>query len=149
MHTRRAGHVIARPLNCGVRRMLTRIALFWLGLSIAITIFAVVSIYGFNYFEPRWGRGISLQVSMVIAGIVGVIGAGGFAVGLRFFGSTPPRAVSLAMGAGVAIALLLVGLVQDSLVSTISGRQLLVCVAAFALSLLAAWSLRRKRSGGV
>jgi hypothetical protein len=145
MRSRRAAQGGAPPLNCGVRRMVRGIAFFSLGILGAVAVYAAASIYGFDYFEPHWGRGISLQVSLWIAVVLAAIGAVDFAVGARMVRATPSR--SLALVAGLLVAVVMLGLTAllDPVVATTGGRQLLTAGVVFVLSLVAALLFRSKR----
>jgi hypothetical protein len=106
-----------------VRCVFGSIALFWLGVFVAVATWAAASVYGFDYYEPNWGRGISLQVSLWIAAVLAAIGAVGFAVGLRLFGGATSKPVAFGAGIAVGVVLLLTTLVEDRIVSTTGGRQ--------------------------
>jgi hypothetical protein len=125
--------------------MIGSIAFFSLGILVAVAIYATASIYGFDYYEPNWGRGISLQVSLSIAALLAAIGAIGFAVGARIVRATPSRSPALLAGVLVAGALLGFATLQDRVVATTGGRQLLAAGVIFVLSFVAALPFRSKR----
>jgi hypothetical protein len=129
--------------------MIGGIASFSLGILAAVVLYAAASIYGFDYYEPHWGRGISLQVSIWIAAVLAVIGAIGFAVGARVFRATPTRGLGLVAGIVVAGCLFALTTFQDRVVSTTEGRQLLAGGVVLALSFVAALAFRSKRGASV
>ncbi|MDJ0927518.1 MAG: hypothetical protein QNJ73_07680 [Gammaproteobacteria bacterium] len=129
--------------------MIGSIAFFWLGILASVALYAGASIYGFDYYEPNWGRGISLQVSFWIAGVLATIGAIGFALGGYLFRAAPTKPSAFVAGVMVAVALFLVTRFQDQVVSTTGGRQLLAASVIWVLSLMAAIPFRSGRDASV
>lgn len=108
-----------------------------------------VAVYGFDQFEPAWGRGISFQLGLWIIMVAAILVAMGFSLGIKRI--TLPQswwkplsfsgAFALAFGALMYLAGYLgrLGLEQDL-------RLLFLGLATFASSFLAAKLLARYSS---
>ena len=119
-----------------------RIAFFALGILAAVALCAGASIYGFDYYEPHWGRGISFQVSLWIGIVLAVVGAIGFAVGVRVFHAAPTRLLAFAAGVLVAGVSFVSTTVADRVASATGTRQLILAGIVLALSFAASLPLR-------
>ena len=116
-----------------------RVAFFSLGIFAAAALCAGASIYGFEYYEPRWDRGISFQVSLWIGIVLALGGAIGFAVGARIFHAVPRKSLAFTAGVLVAGVSFVLAAISDPVASATGTRQLalagIVLVLSFAATL--------------
>jgi hypothetical protein len=126
--------------------MFRRIASFWLGFFAAVVGYAIVNVYALDYYEPHWGRSISLQVSIWLAAILALIGVAGFAAGLRVFRAAPTLRLSAAAGIAAAAGSLLVAAIVDRTMGGYLSREFISVSSVFVFSLLSVSLFRAKRN---
>jgi hypothetical protein len=112
------------------------IALFGTGLFIVVLIFSAVSVYLLDEFDPNLGRGISFQILSWIAALLGIVGALGFASGMKIFRAVPRAGLAGAIGVVAGIATLIVMMLGGRAVGTVGGRQIIAIISVFGVSLL-------------
>ena len=122
--------------------LFARIAQFWLGSFAAEFVVSVVAIYAFDFYEPGYGTGISLQVSTWVAMLVAAISATGFGIGMKVFGKKPTRLWCILSGAIIAMVTLAADAIGRAFLQTDVLYEIAVLVAALVLPLVAAYSAR-------
>jgi hypothetical protein len=123
---------------------------FAAGFWAALVVTGAVGIYGFDYFEAKWGRGPSLQVYTWIAtlgAVVSLFPAGlGFRLGSRL-GTAPGPLLATACGAAVVLLLWLIGLLLPDHILPGIPTVLLLVLTAFGTAYLASVVKNRVAAG--
>jgi hypothetical protein len=123
---------------------------FAAGFWTALVVIGAVAIYGFGYFETKWGRGPSLQVHIWIAtlgAVVSLFPAGfGFRLGTKG-GTAPGPLLAATCGAAVVLLFWVIGLLLPDRIMPGALTLLLIVFAAFGTACIASVVKNRLAAG--
>jgi hypothetical protein len=99
-----------------------------LGHTTALTIASAVAIYGFDYYEKMYGKGISFQISLWFVVIGAVIAGIGFGIGVALSGWVSKYWVGLGVGGVFALVVMGLSAISHDFITNTGTRQFMLFI---------------------
>jgi len=99
-----------------------------LGHAVVLTIASAIAIYGFDYYEKMYGRGISFQISLWFVVIGAVVTGIGFGIGVAISGWVSKYWVGLLLGGVFALAVMGLAAISAELTTNTGARQFMLFI---------------------
>ena len=99
-----------------------------LGHAVVLTVASAIAIYGFDYYEKMYGKGISFQISLWFVVIGAVVTGIGFGIGVELSGWVSKYWVGLLLGGVFALAVMGLSAISAEFTTNTGARQFMLFI---------------------
>ena len=99
-----------------------------LGHAVVLTVASAIAIYGFDYYEKMYGKGISFQISLWFVVIGAVVTGIGFGIGVALSGWVSKYWVGLLLGGVFALAVMGLSAISAEFTTNTGARQFMLFI---------------------
>ena len=99
-----------------------------LGHAVVLTVASAIAIYGFDYYEKMYGKGISFQISLWFVVIGAVVTGIGFGIGVALSGWVLKYWVGLLLGGVFALAVMGLSAISAEFTTNTGARQFMLFI---------------------